>query len=45
MVEDGVENFAVPPADEDGECFEIDATACSLKLFQGFSQRGEAARP
>lgn len=44
MVEDGVENFVVPPADEDGERFEIDATARGLDLFKGFSQRGETAR-
>lgn len=42
MVEDGVEDFVVPPADKDGEGLDVDAGAGGLDLFESLFQRGEA---
>ena len=42
MVENGVEDFVVPPANKDGEGFEVDASAGRIDLFESFFQSGEA---
>jgi hypothetical protein len=41
-VEDGVEDFVVPPADKDGEGLDVDARAGGLDLLERLFQSGEA---
>lgn len=44
MVEDGVEDFVVPPADKHGETLEVDAAAACFDFFKGLLQCSQATR-
>lgn len=41
MMEDGIEDFIVPPPDKYGQSLEIDATAARLDFFKGLLQRSK----
>lgn len=44
MMEDGVEDFVVPPTDKHGETLEVEAATTRLDLFKSFLQCNQATR-